>query len=370
MKRNIAGFIPAGPDDLDDEWLTRTFRQSNLIDRSCVVSSERQTIGIESGTRAQLVRVRLKYDLSEPGAPKSVIAKFSSDRSAMRDRNVIAYNNEVKFYQTLADRSKVPSPVCYYANIDTKANNHLILLEDLAPAVSGSRILGCSGQQAESAVKHIAEFHASWWEKPSLNEIKWLPSPSRNIVLDPVERQSLYDQWWIAFFNKAAHHLPDHLVNMGKFLGKHQSWIEEYAANATPRTLIHGDFSLENVLFSTNQGGSNITIIDWQSIGHGYGIFDVAYFLVEGLRTEDRRSFETDLLRGYHNLLCENGVVGYTFEQCMYDYRISLLRRFRQLVSTVAVVPLRTDHLDMHINVCLPRNIAAIIDHKAYEILQ
>ena len=95
----------------------------------------------------------------------------------------------------------------------------------------------------------------------------------------------------------------------------------------------------------------------------------MAFFLSQNLDPDARREIEGDLLRAYYQILIDNGVQEYSFEQCLRDYRLSLLNRFARLVSTVAVMPFTREQIQMHIDVLLPRNIAAILDNNAGELL-
>ncbi|RME63277.1 MAG: hypothetical protein D6790_04950, partial [Caldilineae bacterium] len=54
---------------------------------------------------------------------------------------------------------------------------------------------------------------------------------------------------------------------------------------------------------------------------------------------------------------------GYTFQACLRDYRLSLLQRFRALVSTIAAMPFTAEERQMHVDTLLPRNVAALVDH-------
>ena len=73
-----------------------------------------------------------------------------------------------------------------------------------------------------------------------------------------------------------------------------------------------------------------------------------------------------ELLGAYYQILIDNGVQGYTFGQ--YD-RLSLLDRFGSLISTIAAMPFTKEQLQIHIDIFLPRNSAAILDNNAGELL-
>jgi Ser/Thr protein kinase RdoA (MazF antagonist) len=156
---------------------------------------------------------------------------------------------------------------------------------------------------------------------------------------------------------------------MGENFGKQRARIEHHLFNAPPRTLLHGDYHLGNLVFATQQGGIPFAVIDWQMLRRGRGVREVAYFLSENLLPENRRAVEVSLLADYHRRLVEGGVCGYTFTDCLTDYRLALLQRFRALVSTIAVMPFTDAERQMHVDVLLPRTIAAILDHDANELL-
>ena len=66
--------------------------------------------------------------------------------------------------------------------------------------------------------------------------------------------------------------------------------------------------------------------------------------------------------------LVENGVQGYTFEQCFDDYRLAMLSN---LIRTVSMIGGRLDpiHQPRFLDIFLPRIYAAVIDLNAIELL-
>ena len=137
----------------------------------------------------------------------------------------------------------------------------------------------------------------------------------------------------------------------------------------SPRTLIHRDYHLNNMVFGEPGATSPFSVFDWQSLSFGRGVWDVAYFMCQSLDVETRRSTEEDLLLTYHQSLLEGGVRGYSFETCMRDFRLALLQRFGSLISTIAAMPFAPEQIQRHIDVLLPRNIAAVLDHDAGALL-
>jgi aminoglycoside/choline kinase family phosphotransferase len=359
--------IPAGPEELTAGWLTTALRQGGAIHKAAVASFQAGPLAENRGFFGQIARLHLDYDRGEAGAPRSLIAKFASAIPEMRNRAIDSYEREVRFYQQLAHQTNLRTPTCYYGDINTETGVHILLLEDLAPARSGSRVAGCSREQAELAVHQIARFHAAWWEKPQLGEISWLPDT--NVDLDPGALKEQYDRWWPQFLERANHRLPDPLKDIGERLGGYRANLRRRLFGSPPQTLIHRDYQLDNLFFGAPEGGIPFAVVDWQFISRGRGVWDVAYFLSESLHPEERRAIEMDLLGAYRQILIDHGVQGYTLEQCLQDYRLSLLQRFTALVSTIAAMPFSNEQRQLHIDILLPRNNAAILDHHAGELL-
>jgi hypothetical protein len=373
--------IPPGPEALTAEWLTLALRQGGVIYHAAVVSFEAGALAEGQGFYGQLARVNLDYDRYEEGAPRSLIAKFSSANPQMRQQATGSYGREVNFYQHLASQTALPTPACYYDDIEPESGAHILLLQDLAPARSGSRVDGCSLEQARLAVQQIAIFHATWWESPRLSELHWLDDTRSN--LDSMAQKEQYDQWWPLFFAQAKDHLPDQIRAIGERIGSHRGRIRRHifgealrTHDAVPRilraaqhTLIHRDYQLDNLIFGTPEGGSPFAVVDWQFLSRGRGVWDVAYFLSESLQIADRRAWERGIWEEYYQILLDHNIRHYSLEQCRRDYRIALLQRFTALVSTIAAMPFSEEQRHIHLDILLPRNIAAILDHNAGELL-
>ncbi|MCH7802314.1 MAG: phosphotransferase, partial [Chloroflexi bacterium] len=257
--------IPSGPDAITAGWLTSVLREGGAIDRANVVSVSAGPIADARGLTSQMNRLSVNYDLKEADAPRSIIAKFSSPTPEMRNRpdTIFAYEREVRFYQQIAHKTTLPTPTFYYGDIDTETGIHVLLLGDLAPAVSGSRVAGCSPEQAEMAVRHIARFHAEWWESPQLERVSWL-SDARDPCHDPDAARAEYEQWWPLFSEKTRNLLPDPIREIGERFGLHRSEIENHLFNTSPRTLSHGDYHLGNLVFGTPEEGGPFAVVDWQ----------------------------------------------------------------------------------------------------------
>ena len=68
-----------------------------------------------------------------------------------------------------------------------------------------------------------------------------------------------------------------------------------------------------------------MAVIDWEFCARGRGAYDVATFVSEAFPPDQRKKEELGLLHVYHSILEENGVTGNPFEECLDDYRLSML---------------------------------------------
>lgn len=358
--------IPSGPEDLSAAWLTGALRSRGAIRHASVVGFEVGPLQEGEGAFGRLFRLRLRYDVEEVSAPATLIVKLSSASPKMRERPAtrLAYQREVRFYQRLAQQASVVTPRCHFAEVDVETGLHVLLLEDLAPARSGSSVAGCTAEQAELAVLGIARFHAAWWEKPELAGLDWLVDADP----DPVALRDGYDRWWPAFLEQAGHRLPGEAREIGAGLRDHHARVVRQLTRTPPRTLVHADYKLENLVFRARGGEAPLVVLDWQLLRRGRGVFDVAFFLSQSLTPDDRRSVEMELLVAYHRTLLEAGVRDWGFEQCLHDYRLSLLHRFAALISTIAAMPFTKEQIELHVDVLLPRCCAALADHDVGDL--
>jgi hypothetical protein len=359
--------IPHSPADMSPDWLTKALQYEQAIGTGAVSEFECSHLEEGEGLYGQIFRLKLTYDPPESVGPRTMITKFSSSNSAMRQRpdTKASYEREVRFYREAAQESPLPVPTCYYADVDMESGWHVLLLEDLAPAHSGSRSRGCSQIEALIAIHQIARFHAHWWESPGLDKFKWL---SGTEIPGDAELAHFRQHLWPSFLRKVNTQLPDEVIRIGEMLGELKGWITRHLFTQKPQTLIHGDYQLENMMFGATEE-EKFFVVDWQFVKRGCGIWDVAYFLSQSLSLEDRKATEMDLLHEYLRILDDHGVQNYSFDNAMYDYRLSLIHRFGNLITTITAMPFTKEQIMMHVNVLLPRIISALSDHDCHLLL-
>lgn len=357
--------IPSAVQDVTPEWLTQALREAGIIDRASVSSLDIQLFEGQ-GFVGQVARVVLRYDQLEEGAPGSLIVKLpSADETRRADvaRRGL-YEREIRFYEELADQIELRTPRLYYSAMDTEAEEYVLLIEDMAPARVGDNVAGCSLAEAELAIRNLARIHAAWWESPRLAGLDWLPV----FYADPEQAQTRFGESWGPFLERFGDMMPASMTEVGEKLKSNVAYVVS-SIGESPRTLIHGDFRLDNLFFSTDEDGIALAAADWQTVSQSKGVFDVAYFLAWSLQPEQRRAKEMELLGMYHSMLLDSGVAGYDFDQCLKEYRLFMLFTFIRGVLVGANVDLSHERVGRLLRTLLERTVAAVLDLKSVDLL-
>lgn len=308
--------IVSDPQEITPQWLTRVLHGAGVGAGARVVAARSTIVG--TGQMGRNLRFELDWDVEAPDAPRTVVCKFPSDdpKSRATGRAQGAYEKEVRFYTELADTVGICTPRCLFAAVEPESGDFVMLMEDLAPAVQGDQLAGCSLDQAALALREASRLHAPRWGDPSLEQVAFLAAPGADTAQ---LLQAMYKALWPGFAERYAASLAPEVIDLSQRLGDHLAgWV---LAGTTPLTLVHGDYRIDNMLFGTEAGGYPLAVVDWQTLGLGAGVADVAYFMGASLLPEDRRSREEALVREYHAQLLAGGVGSYSWDQCFHDYR-------------------------------------------------
>jgi aminoglycoside/choline kinase family phosphotransferase len=277
------------------------------------------------------------------------------------------YEREVNFYEQVAEQVELRTPRCYFSAFEPSNGDYLLLLEDLAPAQVGDQVAGCSAKHVQLAISELAKFHATWWKSPELDKLDWMPGYDAEWYIQAVEDG--YAQAWQPFVEFTKDYLTPELADVCKRYGNCVRKVMNMVGREMPTTIVHGDYRLDNLFFASPEGGPPFAVIDWQISAKGGGIFDVGYFVGGTLAEAERKATERDLVKLYHDTLVQNGVKGYSFDQCWEDYRLSAL--FLLTYSVIALGSL--DHANERgvelFTTISKRTLAAITDLNSAELL-
>ncbi|MCC3312888.1 phosphotransferase [Nocardia africana] len=300
--------IVVGADEITPRWLS-----------AALSAPVREVVATPVGT-GQMGSV-FRLEISGDGAPRRLIAKLPATDPAARAMVAGAYRQEIRFYREIAPTVAVRAPACHYAEFDGDGAEFTLLLDDLAPARQGDQLVGCTVAQASAAVRNLAGLHGPRWCDPGLSAIDGLT------VNGEPEAQALAELYGPAteiFIDRLGERLSpaDHETLRACVPG-----IAEWLLAAPERFApVHGDYRLDNLMFSGDRGDIEVWAVDWQTLGLGLPARDLSYFVATGLEPDLRRAHEDALVEIYWRALCSYGVTDYTLEQCRQDYRFALVQ--------------------------------------------
>ena len=354
--------IPDTPNDITPQWLTKALCSIDTSLNVVVTSLCIEPIA-ELTCAGQLARLHISFSQPQSTLPNRLVVKLHAPDEPMRakTRPFTPDQHEILFYQQLASEIPLCIPQCYYSAMNVPDEKYVRILEDLAPAKAGDQIRGSTVKETALALRAIAGFHAYWWKNEKLEEFDWLTNSSTDS--DSANRWVLgqYRKAFPTFVDKTGNLLTDAVKTFGEQLPERLIGNSQHGKSL--RTLVHGDFRLENVFFGTSLGEPGFAVIDWQDISHGEGVWDVAWFIGGCLQvTSERQVEERQLLKIYHETLKTNGVSGYTFDTCWEDYRLAISRYFVQAVLMVASLNPENDQENRLARAVAERFIAAITD--------
>ena len=153
----------------------------------------------------------------------------------------------------------------------------LMVLEDLDAAGFPARKRSVDWRQVQACLRWLAGFHATFMGVAP--DGLWEVGTYWHLATRPEELQVLDDREL-----KAAADVIDRRLNSARY-----------------QTLVHGDAKLANFCFSTD--GSAVAAVDFQYVGGGCGMKDVAYLVGSCLDEAASESRESELLDDYFSEL-------------------------------------------------------------------
>jgi len=219
-------------------------------------------------------------------------------------RKLKSYRVEAHWYQYFANRCGEQCPVPECLLVEERDNETVLLLSDLA-AAGFTEIKECANQRdVHACLSWLAHFHASFL---FVNPTQAL-EPSAHLQ-EAAQGLWEYGSYW---------HLatrPDELAALDDEALKTAAPLIDQALNQCQyQTLIHGDAKLANFCFAPNveesgsgtrdsECASKVAAVDFQYVGAGCGIKDVAYFLGSCLSDDECEALEAPLQDYYFEVL-------------------------------------------------------------------
>ena len=311
-----ASDIPVSYDALTPEWLTAIL--CGHVPGGAVTGFRFSEQDNGSTNRR---RIYLTYNEAGRAAklPASVFSKASHSLESRLNMGLCgAAHGEKMFYTRIRPLLNLEAPKAYHADYDPESFAGIVLLEDIADQVAfPDQTTPVDWPRATSMVRLLARLHATMHESPKLDAFciprwqQWWKRVCDFVYMEETAKNGFlaaeqvipprlfrrYEEFWPAAMRSVAAH--DHL----------------------PRTLVHSDVHLRNwYLRLPNEMG----LMDWQCVCTGNWSRDYAYAMTMALDIEDRRRWETDLLRLYLDEVAKLGGSAICFDEAWRLYRAQM----------------------------------------------
>jgi aminoglycoside/choline kinase family phosphotransferase len=355
--------IPTRPEDLTAEWLTSVMRNNGSD--GVIAGFRTERFGEGAGMMSLLARVELEY--ASGSGPASVVVKMPSASDANRATAVAfhCYERETQFLRDIAPRTPARIPRVYHAAIDGE-EDFVVVMEDMRGYHIGDQVVGCTVEQARLGMPCIAQFHASFWGKVDHPDYDFIPYHYPSYFSDAMHSTAI--QVWDRMVEFAGDALPGELRDVKDRYLAAVPGLQKWATDE-PRTIVQGDFRMDNLFFGTRPEHAPIALSDWQGLLRGKAAHDIAYFLSQSTPTELRREHERDLVARWHAGLVAGGVRDYSAEQAWEDYRRAVLCLWSYVAVIAGVLEEGNERGRQWMTEMVRRSAATILDLELLALL-
>lgn len=200
--------------------------------------------------------------------------------SISHNRKITSYEVEKTWYEQYNQLCPANCKTPHYLGSHQIDDEVVIVLEDLDQRGFAVRKSSLALEEIKLCLSYLSAFHANFMG--TIPEGLWRQGTYWHLETRPEELDVLKD-------------MP---------LKKAAAAIDQKLDNCKFKTLVHGDAKLANFCFaSTIESVSDIAMVDFQYVGGGCGMKDVAYFLGSCMSESECERYNDELLEHYFQVL-------------------------------------------------------------------
>lgn len=314
--------VPPSPAALTTEWLTAALCAGTPDARV-----EGFTLGPKNDGTSARRTLQVTYNATgvQAGLPVHLFTKSSP---TLLTRLVTTTGNllpaEHGFYSEIRREVDIEAPTGFHAAWDPKSNRSLFIIDDVTRTrdAKTDTILTrhFSREQAEDAIDLLATLHATYWDRPGLEDrFGWLMDPYSWQLR--INRLMMMDRNVVVGFDRSEHVMPREIASRKDNFIEALLRCRQISADG-PRTIVHSDVHAGNWYLT---GDGRVGLFDWQCMLHGFGAQDIAYALIGNLTIQHRRAWERELVELYRERLVERGAINVPDSETVW-------LRYRQMI--------------------------------------
>ena len=266
------------------------------------------------------------------------------------------------FYHHLAHTLHIRTPECHAALYDHDEPSFVLIMEDIAGSRQGDQFAGLTLDQAALTIEQAVGMHAPRWGDPTLADF----APHRPKGDEAAMMLGMVYQMMVEpFLDRLGPGLDADVIDLVRALGPlAPGWA---AGNDTPRTVVHLDYRPDNFMFGVEEGAPPLVVVDWQTVNHGFAMWDIAYLIGGAFEPADRAKAERDLIDDYLARMRTAGV-DYPADTAWTDYRLGSV--WGVVMSVIAtILAAETERGNDMLTVMAQRHGRHAIDLQALDLL-
>ncbi len=236
----------------------------------------------------EIVRVRLQPSgataiVKHVCPPSKREHKYGWAGDVSHQRKLLSYANELSWYQGAAKICGAACPMATLMGADSGESEWLLVMEDLDAAGFPLRRTRVNPSQFNACLSWLAGLHARF-------------------ITDATEPReaNVRKLWPVGTYWHLATRSDEYEVMESGSLKKYARAIDERLNSCRFQTIVHGDAKLANFCFSKDD---RVAAVDFQYVGGGCGMKDVAYFISSCLDEDQCERRESELLDRYFGYL-------------------------------------------------------------------
>lgn len=230
---------------------------------------------------------------------------------------------EGDFYQFVhaSKCENIPIPTCYDAYVNTETKDFVIILEDISDSYQMlSQEKMCEEEYWFSCAESLAKLHAKFWNNynQNTNQIKMCNSDDlERSIQENHEHLKHFLRAYGDNFNERIEKIFKQAMKINDELMRERIVKNHLKENVT---ICNGDSHIYNFMISNDEKKLPV-IVDFQFWSEGYGTGDLAHLTRVSFPEQLKKEMQLKLVKYYYEKLVQYGVTGYTWEDCLNDYR-------------------------------------------------
>ncbi len=199
------------------------------------------------------------------------------DTETSNARKIKSYEVETNWYRSYSDKCGANCPIPKFIHFWQNEGESFILLEDLNDSGFPFRKSNLNLDEINGCLKWLANFHANF------------------LNCEPSNLWKIGTYWHLETRTDEFNRMVDGRLKQAAII------LDSILNNSKFYTLVHGDAKVANFCFG--KSSNDIAAVDFQYVGGGCGMKDVAYFLGSVLGENQLELLEGELLKNYFTYL-------------------------------------------------------------------